>query len=493
MKKAAAAFIFFMSSLHGVTGAFNYNRGDWVEFTIFRYVTSIAADQKVVYFGTTGGIICYDRIYQKWLDPMTTSDGLPSNYILKLAYDPAFDELWASTRGGVAKYNLTFRQWYQEIYFPNKLVVNDWNPGRFPSLFAPFRYNYQGGSIIDPYFRNYKITVGWRDDQNDLMYAGTWGLGPAIIDTRHLNISILPYGPFNANISHVIEVGQFLWMGTDYTRAERGLTRYDMTLEQWDYYEPGIILDLGDADLSSALAAGKAIWLGTKGGLVRMENDIGFKTYTKFSGIPSENILTLASYGGYIYVGTDNGLGVLPLGGEIPDSAFKTPLDDDLVFANHSINDLLVFKNKLYIAADNGVYRFDADSLKMQELDTPSGDLAAGANDIFCDGQNLYFAVRFGVVIIDISTDISRFATDPQLADKWRINQVYSDSLYLWGATTIGLWRYKKADGTTQLYTVADGLPTNNVNSLVKDGDYLWLGCNQALVRFLWNSPGRGD
>ena len=493
MPKSVPFAILIFAVIIGQSRAANYNPGDWVEFTVFRYVTSIAADQEIVYFGTTGGIIRYDRFSQQWLDPLTTSDGLPSNYILKIGYDPAFDELWALTRSGGARYNLTFKHWYIDDNFPGNLATNDWNPAGFSTLFAPFRYSYQGGAITDPYLRTYKIICGWRDNQSDLMFIGTWGLGPGIIDTRHLNLTLLPYGPFNSNISRVIEVSGSLWMGTDYTRADRGLTKFDRDSARWRYFEPGVYLDLGDAELTSAISNSDIVWLGTRGGLVRYEPDESFRTYGDFKGLPSDNVLSLAEYGGFIYVGTDDGLGVIPPGGKIPDSTFKSPLDVESSFSGQAINDLLAFKDKLYIATDRAVYAFDSAKRSIQELDTPAGDLAAGATDIYCFGNSLYFAVKHGVVIVDVGTNVLKLATDAQLADRWHINQLLADSVHIWAATTLGLWRYELADGTTYLYTVGDGLPVNNINSLVREGSYLWLGTNLGLVKFLWNSPGRGD
>lgn len=459
---------------------------------MFRYITSITADQRVVYFGTTGGIIRYDRFSRTWLDPMTTGNGLPSNYIKELAYDPSFDELWALTSNGVAKYNFTFESWYSEFEFPGNLVINHWRASRFPSLFTPFRYEYQDGYISDPFMRSFRITVGF-EDNNDLMYIGTWGMGPVIINTRYLNLEPMVFGPYNSNISKVVEIGEFLWMGTDYSRAEKGLTRYNLSMKQWNYFEPEFTAGLGNAELTTGLADKGFTWLGTRGGLVLIDKQNIFRTYGTFSGLPSENILSLAEYGGFIYIGTESGLGILPSTGEVPDSTFKPPLPEKYRLYGQRINDLLVFKGTLYIVTDNGVYRFNSDSLQFQHLDTPSQDLAIGANDIFTDGQKLYFAVKHGVVIVDIDTDISKLATDPSLADNWVINEIYSDSIYIWGATSLGLWRYKKADETTFLYTTTDGLPENNINSLVKDGNYLWLGCREGLIRFLWNAPGRGD
>jgi hypothetical protein len=433
-------------------------------------------------------------MFRRWLEPLTVSDGLPSNYVLKLAYDPSLNELWATTRSGSAKYNLTFQEWYTDSDFPVQLSKNDWSASRFPSIFAPFGYSYHDGVIDDQYFRSCQVTVGYRDPMNDNMFIGTWGLGVGLFDTRHLQLTLLRYGPFNYNISKVIKLGEDnLWMGTDYSWPEKAITRFNIQSGEWDYFEPGLVVDMADADLTCGVADNKFIWLGTRNGLLRVEGDSNFKTYTAFNGIPSLVVLSLVEYGGNIYVGTDDGLGVIPAKSDVPDSAYKSPLPDGLLFRGHRVNALTAFKSMLYIATDIGVYRFDSDSLKIQELDTPAGDFAAGATDIYCDGEKLYFAVKYGIVIIDVNTDKSSLATDHSLADTWVINQVYSDSNYIWAATSMGLWRYKKEDGTTRLYTVADGLPTNSVNSIVGDGNYLWLGTNQGLVRFLWNSPGRGD
>ncbi|MFH1335459.1 MAG: hypothetical protein ABII96_02990, partial [Candidatus Zixiibacteriota bacterium] len=38
-----------------------YLEGDWVSYSVFRYVTSVALDYRHVYFGTTGGVTRYDR------------------------------------------------------------------------------------------------------------------------------------------------------------------------------------------------------------------------------------------------------------------------------------------------------------------------------------------------------------------------------------------------------------------------------------------------
>ena len=38
-----------------------------------------------------------------------------------------------------------------------------------------------------------------------------------------------------------------------------------------------------------------------------------------------------------------------------------------------------------------------------------------------------------------------------------------------------------------------DGLPSDDIRCLYVDGDYLWIGSDRGLTRFLWNDPYRID
>jgi hypothetical protein len=53
---------------------------------------------------------------------------------------------------------------------------------------------------------------------------------------------------------------------------------------------------------------------------------------------------------------------------------------------------------------------------------------------------------------------------------------------------------FHAADRTfSRRFTMADGLPSNNVYELLMDGDYLWVGTDRGLTHFWWNNPNRVD
>ena len=79
-----------------------YRPGDWISYSMFRYVTSAVLGQEYVYFGTTGGVLRYQFFENKWEHPFTVSDGLENDYIRDLIYDFNTGFLWCLTDAGVS-------------------------------------------------------------------------------------------------------------------------------------------------------------------------------------------------------------------------------------------------------------------------------------------------------------------------------------------------------------------------------------------------------
>ena len=91
---AVAALIIILNwgfSAFGARGS--WNMGDWVSWSNFRYVTSVASDYKYLYFGTTGGVMRFNKYMRNFEDPWTESDGLADNWVQRLYYDQPNDEV----------------------------------------------------------------------------------------------------------------------------------------------------------------------------------------------------------------------------------------------------------------------------------------------------------------------------------------------------------------------------------------------------------------
>lgn len=496
------SYILALSLLFNYSGSFR--EGDWVTFNNFRFITSVAQDQTYTYFGTTGGVIRYDRFAKRWLDPMTVSDGIPDKKIDNIAYDPSYDRLWVATSFGNAYYQPAFEQWYSGSEFPSDLVRNDFRASAFPLLTVEFGYSYQNGRITDQVFRSYQLTRGADDGFNHL-YVGTWGLGAGMISTRYGEFDFLRYGPYSDDVSALIRTGDSFWMGAGFAElVEPGISRTDTSLQEWHWYVPQYTDGLASARLACAVDDIKATWLGTNYGVVRYDKaDDRFTTYGDFASLPSLDVTSLATDSAWVYIGTDNGLGYISrhfdrkkkyknidsLSAEL-----DTPLPEKNRLIGWHINTLKVIDSYLYIGTDRGALRRIINTYgDFERLNTPENMLSDDILDIARTGDSLMFLTRNDIIVIDTKSGAASTITDLEYYGSWHLRKFIIDGDHLWAATDIGLWMYRFSDGYHRLFTVTDGLISGDIRSLEILGDYIWMATPKGVVRFLWNRTGRVD
>lgn len=490
----------------------HFEEGDWVTYTNFRYVTAVAMDQTIVYFGTTGGIIRYDRFAKKWLDPLTVTDGIPNGWIDNIAYDPDWDRIWVATPDGNAYYQPIFKTWYRGGDFPVELAHNDFDAEAFPLLHTEFGYSYQDGRLMDFNMQEFPLTRGAEDDYDNL-FVGTWGMGPAIINTRYRDLNIMPYGPYSANISTVVKIGDDFWMGDGLGDLTAGaISKFDRLTGKWQWFQPRYVNGLASSRLTSAAGQNSIVWLGTEYGVVRYDdkND-SFTAYADFSRLPSVIISSVAEDSLWVFAGTDNGLGYIgrkdsgrtSKGKEPANSTSKGDTGQNSVttielqqqrLIGWRINNAKIIGQYLYLSTDRGALRRPLnEDAEFEFVNTPSRMLSTEILDTASAGDSLYFLTRNDVLIVDLNTEESFTVTDHKYFGQWRLRRIQVDGKNIWAATDIGLWKYSLEDGYSRLFTVGDGMISDDVRNISLDGNYIWVATPGGLIRFFWNDPGRID
>lgn len=489
-----------------------FREGDWVNFSDFRFITSVAMDQTVVYFGTTNGVIRYDRFANRWLDPMTITDGLPSRRIDNIAYDYDSDRIYVQTPLGNAYYQPTFKQWYSAEEFPERLAKNDFSPSSLGLLNTEYGYTYQDGIITDFDLRTFRLTRGVDDGFNRL-FVGTWGMGPVIINPRYGDIKRIPYGPYSEDASAFVKIGDKFWMGAATGGADDpdpGLTLLDTSLQNWQWFVPNLAYGLNTANISSAIADKKAFWLGTDYGLIFYEGDgDNFTTYSDFAPLPSVRVTSLAADSAWIYIGTDFGLAYVSRDNHFKRRKSKNkeadslsedsteagaPLSGKNRLRGFRINNLKVINDYLYVASDRGVLRRKLEDYgDFEYVNTPERMLSDDILDIAQSGDSLLFATKNDIIVINSKTGLSSSLTNMEHFGQWSIRKIQVDTLNIWAATSAGLWKYRLRDGAERLFTSNDGMISSDIRSLEIVGDYIWMATQSGAIRFLWNRPGRID
>jgi ligand-binding sensor domain-containing protein len=491
-----------------------FRQGDWVNYSDFRYINAAAMDQTTAYFATTNGVIRYDKFANRWLDPMTITDGIPDKNITNIAYDPDYDRFWVATSLGNAYYQPTSEQWYPGGDFPTNWIRNDYHPGSLGVLNTEYGYLYQNGRLNDLDFRTYQLTRGVDDGFNHL-FVGTWGLGTVVINPRYGDLKRLPFGPYSEDVSALVRVGDKFWIGGGPTDPEPGLTLCDTSLQDWHWYVPRYATGLSSSNISCAVGDKKITWLGTDYGLVRYvsENE-SFETFADFASLPSVVVTSLAADTAWIYIGTESGLTYIgksegPYRKSKPKKAKGEPTDtlaQDSTAIETSplpgknrllgwyIHSLKVMDGYLYVATDRGALRRPINQYSDFEiLNTPEKMLSDDILDLAQVGDSLLFATRNDIIIVDIKTGVASTITHQSYFGLWHIRKITADSGNIWAATDIGLWKYRLSDGYYRLFTVNDGMISSDIRSLEIVGDYVWMATPKGVIRFFWNRPGRID
>jgi ligand-binding sensor domain-containing protein len=461
-----------------------------ITYADFGFVNHIAASIDHVYFATTNGIVRYNKIEARWAAPLTGSGGIDDRDIKKIWVDTFDEKLYAATGLGYFEYDLLFQRWFPIIEAP--ALESDNRHIRAPQvLYPPFSYNYSGSDeiLIDAYGRYYSFS-DVLDDNSGTLWIGTWGHGPAKAGASSGIIDLLPYGLLQNRVNTIYRDGRLLWLsGAVYDSYRTGISVFDTDNNQFRHIESGLDNDFPAVDVNCLSGDSDYIYVGTETGLLVFDKKTEkfVRRLSPRTGLADENVLSLGIIGDSIFVGTEGGLSIL------------TFENDSLVvsipeaFLNRIVYDFQAADSAVWIASDEGAFRLEVSSGKVQRFQDPTLILFSRVYDIESFRKDLWFVADAGILKLDLSTgDIEPFRQVTQkigaraLAVNGQVAAVASDR----GLTLI---HHNVARPYSREFTTEDGLPSNYVYSLVMDGDYLWVGTDRGLTRFWWNNPNRVD
>ncbi|RME23927.1 MAG: hypothetical protein D6800_09245, partial [Candidatus Zixiibacteriota bacterium] len=164
-----------------------------VTFAQFNYVRSVAASMSHVYFATTEGIIRYNKLQQRWEEPLTGTEAIRDEELMQVWANTFDDKLYVRTDVGLYEYDLFLRHWYPITALPS--FDRSYKHVEPPDdLLPPVGENYFGqGKLVDRSGRNYRITDIIADQSGDY-WLGTWGHGAAQASTSSRQVEFLPFG-----------------------------------------------------------------------------------------------------------------------------------------------------------------------------------------------------------------------------------------------------------------------------------------------------------
>ncbi len=290
-----------------------YLEGDWVGYTSMRFITSVAIGPEYAYFSTSGGILRFDRFRNRWDGAWTMIDGLPTNRVLTIAFDPEIRELYARTMEGDVVSNSLSGEFEFAGAFPEALVTY-WRRIELLDYGLPVDFSaVEENFLTDTHLRDFPVQGAIVDDWGNL-WVGTWGLGVWRGSEYSTDLDPMPYGLAHGNVRAIERLGQSWWFAGPWLDDELfGVTVFDTLQESWEYFEARFTDGFASDQVLKMTHTGDTIWMATNAGLTRYceaETET-FRTYNEFDGLFSNLVTAVEPDGDIIWVGTDLGVNAL--------------------------------------------------------------------------------------------------------------------------------------------------------------------------------------
>lgn len=469
-----------------------------------------------VWLGTRRGASCFDGEWQHF----TTADGLSAGGVYAVTQTPD-GVVWLGTAGGLIKAMrdpLTGEETFTTLDGPAGPI---WalHAGQTDALWVGyeggFGYVAQDGwhPIVppDPAMQPERIGAIAVDSQGTVWLGGDSlliytpednRLVPALTFPSSSPIKALLITPATARWPETI------WVGTQ----EDGLWSYNQ--QEWVHFSRPVDLEPVEGIASNevlALAEDDEgnLWIGTNGHGISLFNRDGLSPFwggsywrnlTTIDGLSANAVGAIAvGREGIIWVGTINGAD------RFDSRSWRTLASPDLPAGLDVVTSLIDSMGVLWIGAEgSGLIRFDGrllQRLTQEESFLPENFVRTMVEDelgylwVGMASQGLFKAPLVGMTEIEAlrPEDWTKLDTGLPDATAWRASLRAEDGSLWFGTYDAGIVHYIPADPATQhseqweIFTVADGLPSNEINqdALLEDGNgHIWAGTPAGVARF---------
>lgn len=511
-----------------------YNMEDFINYSDMRFISSVSLGNVYTYFGTQHGIIRINNFTGKFESPYTRCSGLLSDNIFYTIFDKNSNILWAISDKAVSYYR-EGAKWWENIRLnsTNDKIENvgegdryiwikrstdihrfdkisprsvytsagdyksdnvKWKKANnekqsYPFFNSPFNYMYfTEGRLQDNYARNFPFTDFVVDKMNNLMWIGTWGLGPVLGDLFMSNLKIYSTGPSGSSIKTIYKDKDIFWIGGYGKDRLHGITKWDSKKNEWEYYEPYTNPRIRSSNINFIKGNKTNIFFASDDGLVIFDKSRKtWKTLTTHNNLPSNLITFLEIFNNEIWIGTDLGPALMIL----PD--FQISKINVSPLKNYHIYNILADENNVWCATEFGIYLLDRNSKKWSLLDGAPGMLQIGNKALYKNIDELWSVSDGGLQMFSLDTKEWLSYPKNMYFHDIEFNFILVNDNNLWCATDKGLIKHDRQFGQWKIYTENDGLPSDRIFQIFLDGDFLWLATDQGLVKFYWNNPIHRD
>lgn len=532
-----------------------YDPWDWVTYKNSQFVSSITEGREYIYFGTNGGILRYQIFGKYWDFPITQSQGLSNDDVSAVYYDFYTHILWASTSWGLdysmeggTRWDLVTNETL--ALRPGERIVRIGSTSDYlwcVTTSQILKLDHLSGFVITPYaeppeegvswgstfmdsdrknlkiLRGFTATRGWINDFGVLhgpqleevrvstlfmdrfgdLWVGTWGSSVFYGDYQMKFLEPIPFGPAQTSAEIVLKKNHQMWIGgIDQSSLYSGLTFYNVQRGIWDLFRLGYEIQFGEDQVYYGASVRDEWWFGTPNGIqIYMPGKDSWVSISQSRGLPDSRVVTLASDGDYVYVGTLTGL--IRMSAE---SRTRVSWEAEELTRLRPVYVVHWDGENLWISTDIDLWMWvagedqfhhwgmvvDEKEEDVSDLSQPLPDILSPVTAIVSSDTMVYFGDEFGVLSHHKKTgEWARLTGESSLVGHQILSLALSEDTedegsFLWIGTAEGVFVLNLNTGYIRHFQTEDGLPGDAVRSIVIMGNIAWFGTPGGLGRFSW-------
>ncbi len=530
------------ASVAGAPGAgvvsSGFGRDDRLVVRAHADVYAVAASSRHVFALTAGGLLTYDRLFDRWLAPSSRADedlrlsGLGTTRATVLAADPVEDAAWIGVPGAVLTYRPRTEQVTRVpvpgqpelIAFPRTRDGNAYvrASGQWTRVSASgFATALPGGSMnvpleppvqLDEVYRRHpslrsQLSFLLRNegvgafsarisaatlapDRPSEVWVGTLGEGLWSVDANFLQARRLTYGVLDDEIGAIAAAGQGVWTAGQGVGARAGLAFVHDDLQRFAHVTSRALASARGTRAFDLVVQGREGWLATDRGLWRA--DLGaepsgdvMRLWGTPEGLPDDVVLAVLPRTDGTWVGTRRGLAFVRGAADAADEGSVLVSE---AFTGEPVRALAASRDRLYVGTARGLF--------------VRGAAPDGAPPRLVDGvvprpvAALAWHDSVLVVLTDLSVQLvplgggTAGTTNGVPVSEAAIRElggglaVAIDARTIWIAGRGGVlaWRRGANPGVARLLRAGSELPAE-VTDLALGAEWAWVGTRQGLVR----------
>jgi len=423
----------------------------------YRFVTSLAEGSRFIYVGTTGGLVRYDKVDERFLFPYDYLDvaigGIINSPVKELSVSD--NRLKVETSSGTYSF---------PVSLPFDSTSDDC-PESFPGYIPPPGYFFRpDGVLSDMHLHDYPVTACLTDFIGN-KFLGTWGKGLLRVKNGGNLLDLLPFGLASPVVDNIC-------VSDDYTvfAGEGGITVWEREKDIWDIFQAEDIPSLPTDRVEDVLIMGDTVFFATEFGLVTLDVRKGrFKTCR-----PAVELTSLALVKDTLWAGTTDGIAVYSSDGVSLDILRRADFP--------RVNDVAYLDNTLWFATDYGVFTWNDKGFLRYTKD--DGTLDASVISAKASADTLFFLSRKGIVAVPSFIDKPSIFPGLFIFNGRRIKDFEPVGRFFFFATSSGVALYDRKSFETRMLTTEEGLISNDVRMITREGKYLWFGTPKGASRF---------